>query len=224
MMAQFSSQKGRPIAIFGGTFDPIHSGHLTVAHAAMQRLNLDAIYFVASGNPPHKPKTRPAPFVHRYAMVALACSGHRGYIASLAEAPDPADADVCYSLDTVKDFRREYPGIHLHFIVGADSFLLLPTWHRHEQLLEACDFVVANRPGFQMDRLARGIPPRQLAKSISANPNIIVLRKSSVHLLPTVESNISSSDVRRRVRQGNSIGGLVPKSVEDYIRKQALYR
>ena len=106
-MAQSASQKGRPIAIFGGTFDPIHSGHMTVAHAAMQRLNLDAIYFVTSGNPPHKPKTRPAPFVHRYAMVALACSGHRGYIASLAEAPDPADADVCYSLDTVKMCIRD---------------------------------------------------------------------------------------------------------------------
>jgi nicotinate-nucleotide adenylyltransferase len=224
MTAQLSTQKGRPIAIFGGTFDPIHSGHLVVAHAAMQRLGLDAIYFVPSGNPPHKPKRRPAAFIHRYAMVALACSGHRGYIASLAEAPDQAGAGFCYSLDTVRDFSRAHPGEHLHFIVGVDSFLQVPTWHRYEQLLEACDFVVANRPGSPMDRLARVIPPRQLAGNASANSNVIALRKRSVYLLPTVESSISATDVRERVRRGNAIDGLVPKSVEDYIRKQALYR
>jgi nicotinate-nucleotide adenylyltransferase len=224
MTAQFSIHKGRPIAIFGGTFDPIHSGHLAVAHAAMQRLGLDAIYFVASGHPPHKPKRRPADFIHRYAMVALACAGHRGYIASLAEAPEQSGAGPCYSLDTVRAFSRAHPSEHLHFIVGADSFLQLPTWHRYEQLLGSCDFVVANRPGFPMDRLARMVPPRQLAQIASANPLVIALRKTSIHLLPAVESGISATDVRRRVRQGNSIGGLVPKSVEDYIRKQALYR
>jgi nicotinate-nucleotide adenylyltransferase len=224
MTAQFSTHRGRPIAIFGGTFDPIHSGHLVVAHAAMQRLGLDAIYFVPSGNPPHKPKRRPALFIHRYAMVALACSGHRGYISSLAEAPDSAGPRPAYSLDTVRDFSRAHPGEHLHFIVGADSFLQLPTWHRYGQLLDACDFVVANRPGFPMGRLVQVIPPRHLAAGASTNPGVIVLRKSSVHLLPTVESNISATEVRRRVQQGNSIQGLVPKPVEDYIRKQALYR
>lgn len=216
-------QKGRSIAILGGTFDPIHSGHLAVAHAAMQRLHLDAIYFVASGNPPHKPKRRPAPFTHRYSMVALACAGHRGYIASLAEAPDATD-EVCYSLDTVRNFHREYPGEHLHFIVGADSFLQLPTWRRYEQLLDACDFAVANRPGFHMERLASVIPPKQLAKTASASPQIIALQKSSVHLLLSVHSSVSATDVRRRVRAGESVEGLVPKTVEEYIRKQALYR
>jgi nicotinic acid mononucleotide adenylyltransferase len=83
---------------------------------------------------------------------------------------------------------------------------------------------VANRPGSPMARLPQVIPPRQLAASASVNPLVIALRKRSVHLLPAVESNISATDVRQRVRQGNSIGGLVPKSVEDYIRKQALYR
>jgi nicotinate-nucleotide adenylyltransferase len=218
-----TAKMGRSIAIFGGTFDPIHSGHLAVAHTAMQRLHLDAIYFVASGNPPHKPKRRPALFAHRYAMVALACDGHRGYIASLAEAPGAKDA-VSYSLDTVRDFHREFSGARLHFIVGADSFLQLPTWHRYEQLLEACDFVVANRPGFHMERLAEAVPPRQLPKFEPANPRIIALQKTIIHLLPSVRSDISATGVRRRVRAGESIQGLVPKAVEEYILKQALYR
>jgi nicotinate-nucleotide adenylyltransferase len=107
----------RSIAVFGGTFDPIHAGHIAVAQAAQRRFHLDAIYFVASSRPPHKSKPALTPFVHRYAMVSLACSGHSGFVPSLAEAPlDGAAPHVFYTVDTIRRFRREHPDDRISFM------------------------------------------------------------------------------------------------------------
>lgn len=219
------AEQRRSIALFGGTFDPIHAGHLAVASAAQRRFHLDAIYFIPSARPPHKSQSELAPFVHRYTMVALACAEHRGFFPSLAEAPvDGTGAHVFYTVDTVRRFRREHPDDHIYFIVGADQFLELPTWKSYETLLDLSDFIIASRPGFRLDALRLVIPPEKLARRAVEDGNKIVLRKSAVHLLTTVNSHVSSTEVRERLQENKNIHGLVPARVEEYILGQALYR
>jgi nicotinate-nucleotide adenylyltransferase len=215
----------RSVALFGGTFDPVHAGHIAVAHAAQRRFHLDAIYFIPSSRPPHKSKPALTPFVHRYAMVALACADHEGFYPSLAEAAvDGVAPHVFYSIDTVRRFRREHPDDHLYFIVGADQFLEIPTWKSYEALLDSCDFIIASRPGFRLDALRLVIPPEKLARMGAPDPHRIALRKSVVYLLTTVSSHISSTEVRHRLGRRQTIHGLVPGRVEEYILGQALYR
>jgi nicotinate-nucleotide adenylyltransferase len=215
----------RSVALFGGTFDPIHAGHIAVAEAAQKRFHLDTVHFVPSARPPHKTKPALTPFVHRYAMVALGCSEHADFRPSLAEAPaDGSTPHVFYTIDTVRRYRREHPEDHLYFIVGADQFLEIPTWKNYEALLDSCDFIIASRPGFRLDALRLVLPPEKLGRTASSDPNKIVLRKSVVHLLTTVSSHISSTEIRNRLDRRQNIHGLVPKAVEDYIRGQALYR
>ena len=215
----------RRIAIFGGTFDPIHTGHLAVAQAADRRFHLDAIYFVPSSRPPHKSKAGLTPFVHRYAMVALACADHAKFRPSLAEAPtDGATPHVFYSVDTVRKFHREHPDDQIFFILGADQFLEIPTWRHYEALLDSCDFIIASRPGFRIDALRLVIPPEKLGRTASSDPNKIQLRKTVVNLLTTVSSHVSSTEARERLARGQPVHGLVPPRVEEYILGQALYR
>ena len=214
----------RSVALFGGTFDPIHAGHIAVAEAAQKRFHLDTVYFVPSSRPPHKAKPALTPFLHRYAMVALACADHADFQPSTAEAPDGTTPHVFYTYDTVKKYRREHPDDHLYFIVGADQFLEIPTWRNYEALLDSCDFIIASRPGFRVDALRLVVPPEKLGRAQSADPNAIVLRKSTVHILTTVASHISSTEIRQRLASRRNIHGLVPPRVEEYILGQALYR
>lgn len=215
----------RIIAVFGGTFDPIHSGHIAVAQAAQRRFHLDAIYFVASSRPPHKSKPALTPFVHRYAMVSLACASHPTFVPSLAEAPvDGAAPHTFYTVDTIRRFHKDHPDDRICFILGADQFLEIPTWRNYEALLDSCDFIIASRPGFRLDPLRLVIPPEKLGRADRHDPHRIVLRKSVVHLLTTVASHVSSTEVRHRLRKHQSIHGLVPAPVEEYIHSQALYQ
>ena len=220
---------GQRIAVFGGTFDPIHLGHLAVARAAQRRFHLDCIFFVPAARPPHKAESDLSPFVHRFAMTALACAEHPRFVPSLAEAD--ADAQGChvyYSVDTVRRFRSQFsgPGDHLYFLLGADSFLELGTWKDYEALLELCDFIVASRPGFPTDALRNVIPANLLASQNGApsRPRAIALRHTAVYLLDTVASHVSATRVRERLDRGQSVRGLVPSSVQEYIIKQALYK
>jgi nicotinate-nucleotide adenylyltransferase len=224
--AHRASSRPRNIALYGGSFDPIHAGHLAVARAAQRRFHLDEVHFVVAGRPPHKLKQDAAPFTHRFAMTALACSGHAHFLASLAEAGDDfSGRSVHYSLDTVRRFRHHlaHPGDRLFFLLGVDSFLEIPTWRNFEALLAACDFIVASRPGFRMVSLRRMIPPELLKPSAPQFSRVIHLRRTDVHLLDSVASHVSSSEVRHRCRLRQPIHGLVPAAVEDYILKQGLY-
>ncbi|MFI5125323.1 MAG: nicotinate (nicotinamide) nucleotide adenylyltransferase, partial [Candidatus Acidiferrales bacterium] len=146
--ASKKTRTSRSIAIFGGTFDPVHSGHLAVAEATERLFRLDAIYFVPSSRPPHKQREKLAAFSHRYAMVALAAAGHSKFIPSLVEAPpESGAAEAFYSIATVRRYRREYPRDRNYFILGADSFLEITIWKSFEALLDSCDFIIASRPG-----------------------------------------------------------------------------
>ena len=225
---------GRRIGLFGGTFDPIHLGHIAVARAAERVFGLHQVIFIPVGHPPHKPASDLPPYEHRFGMVALACAGYPRFVTSLAESGyDGAEPRVCYSVDTVRQFREQFnqPGDRLYFIVGADSFLDLPAWKDYETLLDLCDFIVASRPGFRTDALRQVIPPRLLplvepeaADPPANNPLAIPLLHTTVHLLDSVKSRVSATEVRHRLEHGRSIHGLVPPRVEEYIIKQALYR
>jgi nicotinate-nucleotide adenylyltransferase len=221
----------RRIALFGGTFDPIHVGHLAVARAAERRFHLDEIHFIPTGRPPHKHRRGMASYADRYAMVALACADHPRFIASLAESgPGNSGREVYYSVETVRHLKQKFHGTdtRLYFLLGADSFLHIPSWKDYETLLGLCDFIVASRPGFRVEALRLVIPPdllgRKGAEHGPLDPRAIILRRTSVFVLDTVSSHVSATEVRERLDRKESIHGLVPPRVEEYITKQALYR
>ena len=195
------------IGILGGTFDPVHNGHLAVARAARRRFRLDLVYFIPCGQPPHKPRRKLSPFLHRFAMVALACAGEPAFVPSLLEAgADLRGEQVSYSIDTVRRLRGLAPRTRLYFILGADAFLYLPKWKSVRQLVRLCEFIVSTRPAIDMRKLAR-----------VAVPNAVV------HFLGGVHVNASASIVRRAARRGRSVAKLVPATVAEYISKMALY-
>ena len=224
----------RRIALFGGSFDPIHNGHLAAARAADRRFNFDELHFIPASRPPHKLKQHLAPFPHRFAMVSLACTEHPHFVPSLAEAgEDFSGTQLQYSVDTVRYFRHVYHGHgdRLFFIIGADAFLDIPTWKEYETLLTLCDFIIANRPGIRSEALRLVIPPDLIARpdarrdaETPADQVVAHLRGNTVYLLETVSSEISATEIRRRANRGQSIHGLVSARVEEYILKQGLYR
>jgi len=225
----------RRIALFGGSFDPIHNGHLSVARAADRRFNFDEMHFIPASRPPHKLKQHLAPFPHRFAMVSLACTEHPHFVPSLAEAgEDFSGTQLHYSVDTVRYFRHVYHGHgdRIYFMIGADAFLDIPTWKEYETLLGLCDFIIANRPGIRSEALRLVIPPHLMARpdakkeAENGHPSQVVahLQRTTVYLLENVSSEVSATDIRRRSNRGQAIHGLVSARVEEYILKQGLYR
>ncbi|HKW57189.1 MAG TPA: nicotinate-nucleotide adenylyltransferase [Candidatus Acidoferrum sp.] len=224
----------RRIALFGGSFDPIHNGHLAVARAADRRFNFDEIHFIPASRPPHKLKQHLAPFPHRFAMTSLACAEHPHFVPSLAEAgEDFSGTQLHYSVDTVRYFRHAYhgQGDRIYFIVGADAFLDIPVWKEYETLLGLCDFIIANRPGIRVEALRLVIPPDLIARpdpkgdgETPPSQRIARLHSTSVYLLENVASDVSATDIRKCASRGQAIHGLVSMRVEEYILKQGLYR
>ncbi|HEY6292697.1 MAG TPA: nicotinate-nucleotide adenylyltransferase [Terriglobia bacterium] len=213
------------IALFGGTFDPIHSGHLRAARAAARRFQLDRVLFVPCGVPPHKPGEDLAPYPHRFAMVALAARGEPAFVPSIFEAPKP-DGQPNYSVETAEAARRRLgPGDRLYFIMGLDSFLDLPNWKDYSRLCKLADFIVASRPGFGSRELLASLGNGQATAALAKVGSALVLPDGAgVHVLSGVRAAIASRDIRRAAANGRSLGGLVPPLVEEYIAKEGLYR
>ncbi len=212
------------IAIFGGTFDPIHAGHLTAARAAQRRFSLERILFIPTGSPPHKIHDHLTDYAQRFAMVALACAGEPRFVPSTVEAPTP-DRSPRYSIDTVRAVRRKLrQHDRLFFIVGADAFLDLPHWREFRRLLDSVEFIVVSRPGSDVAALRQVAPPDLLpARHLPARPDTIRLRHGAVHFLHGVDAPMASRDIRQAVHARKTITGLVPKLVEEYILKEGLY-
>ncbi|MBZ5514458.1 MAG: nicotinate-nucleotide adenylyltransferase [Acidobacteriia bacterium] len=213
------------IALFGGTFDPIHSGHLRAARAAVRQFRLDRVLFVPSGNPPHKTHNRLTSFHHRLAMVALACAREPRFVPSLLEAPR-ADRRPHFSVETVRRAKRLLGARHrLFFLIGADAFLDLPNWKDYRRLLASVDFIVVSRPGFSEKEIWETIP-RDLcpARSAGNSKATAKLRRTSVSILRGVNVPVASREIREAVRAGRPTTGLVPPLVEQYIVKEGLYR
>jgi nicotinate-nucleotide adenylyltransferase len=213
------------IALFGGTFDPIHAAHMQAARAAVRKFGLDRVLFIPAGNPPHKYHDRLTLFPQRYCMVALACAGDRRLVPSLLEAPAEAGKSCC-TIDTVRKVRRSlHESDRLFFLIGVDAFLELPSWKEYRRLLDLVDFIVVSRPGFDANEI-RKVVPEAMTPSGGApgKPDTIRLRRSTLHVLRGIHMPVASHDIRKAIGSGRSVTGLVPPLVEEYILKEGLYR
>jgi nicotinate-nucleotide adenylyltransferase len=231
------------IGLFGGTFDPIHKGHLALAQAARQRGDLARIYFVPTNVPPHRASQPVASYFHRYAMTALATQGEKAFLPSLLEAPGEfilhdkksARGSVAsspnYSIDTIRRLKQSLKkSDRLFFLIGVDAFKDVAKWREAEALFAECAFVIASRPGFSLADVAGALPeklrPRiEATKPFARQPakGDLVLPGVTLHLLDDVNQKISATEIREAVRAKRPIRRLVPESVEEYVKKEALY-
>jgi nicotinate-nucleotide adenylyltransferase len=222
------------LALFGGTFDPIHRGHVVVARAAAAKFRLKQVWFVPADIPPHKQKTPITSFCHRYAMVSLALAGEREFVPSLLEAPDQNGSDhkPSYSIETVRRIKRTLgKSDHLYFLIGMDAFKDIAKWYKPEELLGECDFIIAARPGYSLADVASSLPDkvrpgaavtRLFRKEKMAGP--LVLPGATLHMLPETHENVSATQIRVAVDRNAVLKRLVPDAVAEYIHKERLYR
>jgi len=193
------------IGLMGGTFDPVHLGHLLIAEVARVEFGLDRVIWLPAGDPPHKKGYRVTPQEHRYAMVVLATASNPDFEVSRWELEREGPS---YSIDTILHFRAAYPEAQLYFITGADAILEILTWYRHQEVIRSCRFIAVTRPGYDLDRLCAVLPPDYMAQ---------------IDLLEAPGVDISSTHLRTRLRHDDPIRYLVPETVETYIRKHRLY-
>jgi nicotinate-nucleotide adenylyltransferase len=203
-------------ALFGGTFDPIHKGHLAVVQAALESptFSLDRIYFIPADIPPHKLQQPITPWHHRYAMVELAVRDHPHFTPSRIEDPENTHGEPNYSINTVRRFKREH-GLKtedLYFIMGIDAFRDISSWRDPEALLQECRFIIASRPGFDS----------QMVEALSLS--IGFSDQNQINLLETVAVDISSTQIRRAIARREPLDKYVPSAVAEYIEQHQLYR
>ena len=198
------------IGIMGGTFDPVHNGHLAIAEAAYEQFGLDRVWFLPNGNPPHKALADIGSSIEdRLKMVQLAIAGRTGFKLEPYEARRKS---VSCSYETMEHFSKIYPEHDFYFIIGADSLFTVDKWVHPERLFPTCTILAAFRDEMdtreKMDRQMHYLKEKYHAKS-------------ALLLSPIVQ--ISSSEIRERIRDGKSINGFVPDNVEEYIKKDCLY-
>ena len=212
------------IGLFGGTFDPIHWGHLRSAEEVREAFSLDRVLFVPASNPPHK-KIRPRTSARdRFEMVRLAISRNSGFSLSDVELLRRGKS---YSIDTIRYFaRRESPNNSLYFILGLDVFREIDSWKDVQEIFPLCHLIVTSRPG-SGDTLSLKNIPVAVRRGVCYDPRKNAYRhKSGTYFFFTriTDITISASEIRNRVRGGKSIHYLVPQEVETYIKKKGLYR
>src|SRR5919108_2625205 len=211
---------GARIGVLGGTLDPVHLGHMEAARAARAALALEKVLIVPSHVPPHRPVQPAASAYHRFAMAALAVNGIEGMEASDLElrAPGPS-----YTADTLT--RLHAIGLRptqIFFITGADAFAEIETWSRYPEVLDLAHFVVVARPGYDIAALVARLPT--IAGRVTpALPAAASSPYPTVFLVGSGTPDVSSTEIRERLRQGLSVQGLVPDDVERHIRQHGLY-
>ncbi|HEV3308548.1 MAG TPA: nicotinate (nicotinamide) nucleotide adenylyltransferase [Candidatus Sulfotelmatobacter sp.] len=235
------------IGLFGGTFDPIHRGHLALARAARERCKLSRILFVPANVPPHKQAQPLSAFPHRYAMTALATAQEKEFLPSLLEAPPESDPALPrnkkekekgkaekpnYTIDTVKRMKQEFKKAdRLFLLIGIDAFADIANWHQSEALFRECEFVVASRPGFSLADVANALPASLRPRMEATRPfqkqaatGDLVLSGVTIHLLDEVYQPISSTTIRQAAAAGKPLTRFVEPAVADYIKKMGLYK
>ena len=197
---------------------------MQVAMAAARRLRLNKVLFVPTGCPPHKTGNGLTDYHHRFAMVALACAEDSRFIPSTLESPE-LHPGPHYSIDTVRRAKRLLkPGDSLYFLIGLDALIDLPHWKQFRQLLDLTDFIVVSRPGFDSREIEGSLPRNLLDRQHRRNSRQIRLRRTTLHILPHVEVPVASTELRQAIRDKQSIKGMVPPMVEEYILKEGLYQ
>ena len=224
------------IGLFGGTFDPVHRGHLALARAAMEQYKLHRVHFVAANIPPHKQRQPLSPFVHRFAMLALATAAERAFVPSLLEAPEDAvpirkgQERPNYTIETVRRLKQSFKaGDKLFLLVGMDAFADIAKWHQPEALFRECEFVVASRPGYSLADVANALPEslrpraevtRPFQKQAAAGD--LVLMGATIHLLADLKQPASATAIRQAAAAGKPLGRFVDAAVGEYIKKMGL--
>jgi nicotinate-nucleotide adenylyltransferase len=230
------------IGLFGGTFDPIHRGHLALARAARERCKLSRVLFVPANVPPHKQRQPLSAFPHRYAMIALATAQEKDFAPSLLEAPEDWEPSARgknnrvekpnYTIDTVKRIKKSFKKIdQLFLLIGIDAFADIAKWHQSEELFRECHFLVASRPGFSLADVANALPEKLRPRQEVTRPfhkqaasGDLVLAGVHIHLLDQVYQPISSTVIRQAAAGGKPLGRFLEPAVADYIKKMGLYR
>jgi nicotinate-nucleotide adenylyltransferase len=234
------------IGLFGGTFDPIHNGHIALARAARERCELGRIYFVPANIPPHKQRPPMASYFDRYAMVVLATREESTFLPSLLEAPgtvttpprgkgkqsEHAVAGANYTIDTVRRLKPTFKKRdRLFLLIGIDAFKDIATWHEAEALFQECEFIVASRPGYSLADVANSLPESlrpapAVTKPFARQPakGDLVLNGATVHLLDSVHQPVSATAIREAVLAKRPLRKFVDPAVAEYIKKMALYR
>jgi nicotinate-nucleotide adenylyltransferase len=196
------------VALFGGTFDPPHRGHVGIAEAAADAFRLDQVLFAPAGRQPLKTEVRPAAFADRMAMVRLVCAEDPRFFASEIDAPR-ADGAPNYTVDTLAALRASMPDAEIFSLIGADSLIGLRHWREPDRLLKLAEWIVASRPGFPLGDLATmGFTAEQLAR---------------IHLLETVHYDVAATDLRRRLREGDDCSEMLLPGVVNFIVGHRIY-
>jgi nicotinate-nucleotide adenylyltransferase len=191
------------IGIMGGTFDPIHFGHLLAAERAAEAYGLDEVWFMPANVPPHKQHAQAADSVQRWEMVRMSVAGNTRFRAVDIEL---RRGGTSYTADTLEALRREYPEYRFHYIIGADMVMYLPKWHRIDELAKTVLFIGLKRPGYDID--------------LNALPENI---RDAVKMAEMPQVDISSTEIRERCRERRSIRYLVPDPVREFIEVKHLY-
>lgn len=203
-------KKGIRLGIMGGTFNPIHHGHLVMAEEVRNKFELDKVIFVPTGTPPHKKSEELVSAQDRYLMTVLATMTNLCFEVSTIEIEREG---VSYTIDTISEFKKVYgQETKIYFITGADAILSIFTWKDMDHLLESCEFIAATRPGYCLEELRTNIE--------AINPDYL----KHIHLVEVPGIAVSSTDVRERIRDNKPIKYLMPETVESYIIKNKLYQ
>ncbi len=203
-------QDCKSIAIMGGTFDPIHNGHLVTAEAVRHRFKVDRVVFIPTGRPAHKTDKQVTHNEHRYLMTVLATMRNENFDVSRVEIDRPG---ITYTIDTIEALKKICrPDVRLYFITGADAIHQIMSWKEPERLLTLCDFVAVTRPGYRKNQMFEEIG--EIREKFARR----------IHYMEAPALAISSSDIRERARKGEPIKYLLPQEVEDYIHKFKLYQ
>jgi len=204
------------LGVLGGTFDPIHNGHVSAGLRAQEALRLDRVMIVPSRVPPHRAGTQGASAETRLAMATLAATEHRGWTASDIELKREGRS---YTFDTLSALRTDST-TQFFFIIGADAFAEIATWSRYPAVLDLAHFAVVARTGITLDSLQKRLPT--LAERMTT-PAAHMAGAPRIILIEAETPDVSSTEIRRRVRAGEPIDGLVPDSVASYIATHRLY-
>ena len=202
-------KKCKSFAILGGTFDPIHLGHIKTAKSILALTSVEKILFIPLGNPPHKDENNVSSAYHRLNMLNLAVEGENDFLISTMEIERNGKT---YTIDTIKELKKLLGNtIKFFFIIGTDELLLINTWKNYEELLKICSFIAVKRPGYKDKLLEDAVAC--LTKNYDANIRIVEI--------PPVD--VSSSEIRKNIKNGISIKGLIDEKVLNYIKENNLY-
>jgi nicotinate-nucleotide adenylyltransferase len=223
------------IGLFGGTFDPVHRGHIAIAKAALEQYKLHRIYFVPANIPPHKQKQPLLPFVHRFAMLVLATASEKYFVPSLLEAPDEfinKKDKPNFTIDTVRRLKQSFKAADkLFLLIGMDAFADIAKWREAEALFRECEFIVASRPGYSLADVANALPETLRPRAEVTKPfhkqaatGDLVLKGATIHLIPDLHQSSSATAIRQAAAAGKPLGRFLDAPVADYIKKMGLYR